>query len=121
MLWAKPELGSRGWNLNPVFLLSISEMSGLSVYLWKGAARPSKGGCAGGLRASAGMHTHMVLSGGPQSLPALIRVLAWEAKSVGLGSDGGTGLVLTWSSSRVGRGHSHSLSSAVGLSGDFRG
>lgn len=46
MLWAKPELGSRGWNLNPVFLLSISEMSGLSVYLWKGAARPSKGGCA---------------------------------------------------------------------------
>ena len=42
MLWAKPELGSRGWNLNPVFLLSISEMSGLSVYLWKGAAPPPR-------------------------------------------------------------------------------
>lgn len=38
---------------------------------------------------------HLVLSGGPQDLTALVRVLAWETKSTGLGSDGGRGLFLT--------------------------
>lgn len=33
MPWAKPEVRSRGWNLNAIFLLSISEISGLSVFL----------------------------------------------------------------------------------------
>lgn len=46
MQWAKPELGSGCWNLNPVFPLSNWEMSGLRFFICEvEQVPPSKGNC----------------------------------------------------------------------------